>query len=266
MLFIGGRALRARGLELAGKIAAKTGCKVQGAGGTARIERGAGRVPVLRLHFVIEQAQAQLKGTQQMVLVRRQGAVRLLRLSGQAVGADAGWLRDDRSCPVEGDIAGLARGAGDGTRRDEREGRGRCPAEPSGASDRQVHARRPRPGAGRDDAGRRHRGRRIGDDGPRLLPVQRRRAAARLAEQHGRLDRLRCSRRRRRRRRLPGSQGHLHDRRRLVDVHDPVAVDDGARESRRLRDDLLEPLLQHPLQPARRCRRRPIPARAPSTC
>src|SRR5262249_57942110 len=52
MLFLGGRALRARGLELAGKIAAKTGCKVQAAGGTARIERGAGRVPVLRLHFV----------------------------------------------------------------------------------------------------------------------------------------------------------------------------------------------------------------------
>ena len=61
-------ALRADGLELAGKIAAKTGCKVQGAGGTARIERGAGRVPVLRLHFVIENAQAQLKGTKQMVL------------------------------------------------------------------------------------------------------------------------------------------------------------------------------------------------------
>ena len=57
MLFIGGRALRARGLELAGKIAAKTGCKVQAAGGTARIERGAGRVPVLRLHFVVETAQ-----------------------------------------------------------------------------------------------------------------------------------------------------------------------------------------------------------------
>ena len=84
MLFIGGRALRARGLELAGKIAAKTGCKVQGAGGTARIERGAGRVPVLRLHFVIETAQAQLKGTQADGAVRRQGAVRLLRLSRQA--------------------------------------------------------------------------------------------------------------------------------------------------------------------------------------
>ena len=36
--------------------------------GTARIERGAGRIPVLRLHFVIENAQAQLKGTKKMVL------------------------------------------------------------------------------------------------------------------------------------------------------------------------------------------------------
>src|SRR5206468_8792022 len=69
MLFIGGRALRARGLELAGKIAAKTGCRVQAAGGTARIERGAGRVATLRLHFVVETAQEMLKGTTQMVLV-----------------------------------------------------------------------------------------------------------------------------------------------------------------------------------------------------
>ena len=69
MLFLGGRALRAKGLELAGKIAAKTGCRVQAAGGTARIERGAGRVQTLRLHFVIETAQEQLKGVTNMVLV-----------------------------------------------------------------------------------------------------------------------------------------------------------------------------------------------------
>ncbi len=256
MLFIGGRALRARGLELAGKIAAKTGCKVQGAGGTARIERGAGRVPVLRLHFVIENAQAQLKGTKQMVLVRRQGAVRILRLSRQAQRAVARRLRDHHALPGRRRSAGLARGAGGRARRPERKAGGRRPAEPPRSSDRQVHARRPGPGAGRHDARRRDRGRRIGDDGPRLLPVQRRRAAARLAEQHGRLDRLRRARRRRRRRRLPRPQGHLHDRRRQRDVHDPGAVDDGAREPRRLRDDLLQPLLQHPLQPARRCRRR----------
>jgi acetolactate synthase I/II/III large subunit len=69
MLFLGGRALRARGLELAGKIAGKTGCRIQAAGGTARIERGAGRVATLRLHFVVETAQEQLKGVTKMVLV-----------------------------------------------------------------------------------------------------------------------------------------------------------------------------------------------------
>ena len=45
MLFIGGRALRARGLELAGKIAAKTGCKVQGAEAAQRAHRSAASAP-----------------------------------------------------------------------------------------------------------------------------------------------------------------------------------------------------------------------------
>ena len=94
MLFIGGRALRARGLELAGKIAAKTGCKVQGAGGTARIERGAGRVPVLRLHFVIENAQAQLKGTKQMVLCGAKAPFAFFAYPGKPSRAVAGRLRD----------------------------------------------------------------------------------------------------------------------------------------------------------------------------
>ena len=68
MLLLGGRALRARALELAGKIATKTGCKVQAAGAGARLQRGAGRVQILRVPFVVEQATAVLKGTRQMVL------------------------------------------------------------------------------------------------------------------------------------------------------------------------------------------------------
>ncbi len=143
MLFIGGRALRARGLELAGKIAAKTGCKVQGAGGTARIERGAGRIPVLRLHFVIEQAQAQLKGTQQMVLCGAKAPFAFFAYPGKPSVLTPDGCETTVPVPRRRRYPGLARSAGDGTRRDEREGRGRCPAEPSGASDRQVHARRP---------------------------------------------------------------------------------------------------------------------------
>ena len=120
--------LRARGLELAGKIAAKTGCKVQGAGGTARIERGVGRVPVLRLHFVIEAAQAQLKGTQQMVLCGAKAPFAFFAYPGKPVGADAGRLRDHDALPGRRRSAGLARGAGDGARRDEREGRRASPS------------------------------------------------------------------------------------------------------------------------------------------
>ena len=254
MLFIGGRALRARGLELAGKIAAKTGCKVQAAGGTARIERGAGRVPVLRLHFVVETAQEQLKGTKHMVLCGAKAPAAFFAYPGKPSVLVPDGCEVTTLCPVEGDpIGSLEALAAELDAMNEKPARGAAQAARS--ADRQVHARRPRPGARRHHAGRRHRRRRIGDDRPRLLPVQRRRPAARLAEQHGRLDRLRRAGRGRRGRRLPGPQGHLHDRRRLGDVHHPVAVDDGAREPRRLRDDLLQPQLQDPLQPARRCRR-----------
>jgi acetolactate synthase-1/2/3 large subunit len=69
MLMMGGVALRHRALELAGKIAAKTGCRVQAAGATARLQRGAGRVQILRVPFVVEQAQQVLNGVQEMVLV-----------------------------------------------------------------------------------------------------------------------------------------------------------------------------------------------------
>src|SRR4051812_6900849 len=69
MLFIGGPAARARGPERGRQNAGATPPAAQAAGGTARIERGAGRVPVLRLHFVVETAQQMLKGTKHMVLV-----------------------------------------------------------------------------------------------------------------------------------------------------------------------------------------------------
>ncbi len=103
MLFLGGRALRARGLELAGKIAAKTGCRVQAAGGTARIERGAGRVPTLRLHFVIETAQEQLKGTTNMVLVGAKPPAAFFAYPGKPSVLTPEGCTTTTLCPVEGD-------------------------------------------------------------------------------------------------------------------------------------------------------------------
>jgi acetolactate synthase-1/2/3 large subunit len=103
VLFLGGRALRARGLELAGKIAAKTGCRIQGAGGTARIERGAGRVPVLRLHFVVETAQEMLKGTKQMVLVGAKPPAAFFAYPGKPSLLTPEGCETTTLCPVEGD-------------------------------------------------------------------------------------------------------------------------------------------------------------------
>jgi acetolactate synthase-1/2/3 large subunit len=93
-------------LELAGKIAAKTGCKVQAAGGTARIERGAGRVPVLRLHFVVETALEMLKGTKHMVLCGAKAPAAFFAYPGKPSvlvpdGCDVTTL-----CPVDGDPLG----------------------------------------------------------------------------------------------------------------------------------------------------------------
>ncbi|MPZ47276.1 MAG: acetolactate synthase large subunit [Betaproteobacteria bacterium] len=108
MLFLGGRALRARGLELAGKISAKTGCRVQGAGGTARIERGAGRVPMLRLHFVVETAQAQLEGTRHMVLLGAKAPAAFFAYPGKPSLLTPEGCETITLCPVDGDpIASL---------------------------------------------------------------------------------------------------------------------------------------------------------------
>jgi len=69
MLMLGGIAVRGRALELAGRIAAKTGCRLMSEYNNARMECGAGRVRVDRLPYVVDNALAALKGVRQMILV-----------------------------------------------------------------------------------------------------------------------------------------------------------------------------------------------------
>jgi acetolactate synthase-1/2/3 large subunit len=68
MLMLGGVAVRGTALELAGRIAAKTGCRLMAEYNNARMEGGAGRVSVDRLPYVVDNAIAALKGTRQLVL------------------------------------------------------------------------------------------------------------------------------------------------------------------------------------------------------
>ena len=68
-LLMGGASLRHRSLELAGRIAAKTGCGILTEGANTRLERGAGRVQVDRIPYVVDQALAVMRAAGNLVLV-----------------------------------------------------------------------------------------------------------------------------------------------------------------------------------------------------
>ena len=68
MLMLGGAALRGKALEHAGRIAAKTGCRLMSEYNNARAEGGAGRVRVDRLPYPVDQALATMKDSRRLVL------------------------------------------------------------------------------------------------------------------------------------------------------------------------------------------------------
>jgi len=68
-LFLGGRALREDALEQAGRIAAATGARLICETFPARLQRGAGRVPVERLPYFGEMAADYLKEFKQIIFV-----------------------------------------------------------------------------------------------------------------------------------------------------------------------------------------------------
>lgn len=69
LLLLGGGALTESNLETAGRIAAKTGCKILSEWSNARLERGAGRVFVGRVPYPIDIALEVLKPFKRIVLV-----------------------------------------------------------------------------------------------------------------------------------------------------------------------------------------------------
>src|ERR1044072_7089189 len=67
VLLITGPALREKGLELAGRIAAKTGARILAQTFNRRMERGAGRVPVNRIPYRVDRGQKVLEGGNHIV-------------------------------------------------------------------------------------------------------------------------------------------------------------------------------------------------------
>jgi len=70
LLLLGGRALRSRATDWAGRIAAATGCTVMSEFYAERIERGAGRVGVPRVPYAVDAALQVLSAFDHVVLVQ----------------------------------------------------------------------------------------------------------------------------------------------------------------------------------------------------
>lgn len=69
MIVLANKATRGKALERAGQLAVATGARLGSQFFTARIERGAGRVPIERIPYAVPQAQAFLKGIKHLILV-----------------------------------------------------------------------------------------------------------------------------------------------------------------------------------------------------
>jgi len=69
LIILANRATRGQALERAGQVAAATGARLGSQFFTARIERGAGRVPIERIPYAVPQAQAFLKGIKHLITV-----------------------------------------------------------------------------------------------------------------------------------------------------------------------------------------------------
>ena len=69
LIILGNKAARGKSLEWAGRIAASSGCRIATQFFTARIERGAGRVPLERIPYAVPQALKFLAGFKHIITV-----------------------------------------------------------------------------------------------------------------------------------------------------------------------------------------------------
>ncbi len=102
-MLLSGNALYGRGLQAAGRIARATGVKLLAPYPFARLQRGAGLPTVERVHYILEQAQEQLKEFQQLILVGASAPVAYFAYPG----------KDSMLTPQDCEIHTLARAGED---------------------------------------------------------------------------------------------------------------------------------------------------------
>ena len=107
LILLGGDALRADALAMAGRIAAKTGCALMTEGANARLDRGAGRVQVDRIPYVVDQARAVLDGYETMVTVGARPPVAFFAYPDKPSLLAPDDCKPVKLAGLEDDIAGL---------------------------------------------------------------------------------------------------------------------------------------------------------------
>jgi acetolactate synthase-1/2/3 large subunit len=105
-LLLGGIGVRARALDLAGRIAARTGCKLISEFGNPRMQRGAGRVVANRVPYVVDSAVAMLKDLRRIVLVGSKPPVSFFAYPGKPSLLAPAACAFTRLAGVEEDIEG----------------------------------------------------------------------------------------------------------------------------------------------------------------
>ena len=103
-LLQGGDALRQGCLDLAGRIAAKTGCGILTEGANTRLERGAGRVQVERIPYVVDKALGVMRAAGNLVLVGAREPVAFFAYPGKPSLLMAEGARSTKLAGIEEDM------------------------------------------------------------------------------------------------------------------------------------------------------------------
>ena len=106
MLMLGGAALRGQALVYAGRIAAKTHCRLISEFNNARAECGAGRVRVDRLPYVVDAALATLNSTRELVIAGARAPVTFFAYPGKPSVLAAESCTITRLAGVDDDLEG----------------------------------------------------------------------------------------------------------------------------------------------------------------
>jgi len=83
LIILANKATRGAALDKAGRVAAATGARLGSQFFTARIERGAGRVPIERIPYAVAQAQAFLQGIKHLITVETREPVAFFAYPGK---------------------------------------------------------------------------------------------------------------------------------------------------------------------------------------